>query len=226
MNSKTPVPHPECSTGSKIRFGVLIKGLLRKGLPIGSWRRSDVNCKLLCANVAPWLAFCYYGHEVSCSCWESFQAETTAHRSAAHHFDIQGVVRFCFFLLLSDFRVGRKGSVWCKPVIDRVTLAKTNTKTCMFSFSLSINVIVVRMLQGRRKHCCWGIMLEKEDQTGSNSLELEKTNCHSIFSNVILEECSLLSQGHRSQRLLLPGLQLLLSQSSYFQQASESRTKN
>lgn len=137
MNSKTLVPHTERGTGSKIRFGVLIKGLLRQGLPIGSWRRSDVNCKLLCANVAPWLAFCYYGHEVSCSCREPFKAETTAHRSGGfimlpHSRCGQTLLLTRFWILETDVKFST--SVWCEPAVDRVAFAKPNTKTCMVLF--------------------------------------------------------------------------------------------
>lgn len=41
----------------KIRFDVLIRGLLGEGLPFGSWRQNDGDCKLLhaifCSSVGP-----------------------------------------------------------------------------------------------------------------------------------------------------------------------------
>lgn len=135
MNSKTLDPHTERGTGSKIRFGVLIKGLLRQGLPIGSWRRSDVNCKLLCANVAPWLAFCYYGHEVSCSCREPLKAETTAHWSGGLLLPSrcgQTLLLTCFWILEPDVKC--LTPVWCEPAVDQVPFAKPNTQTWMVLF--------------------------------------------------------------------------------------------
>lgn len=137
MNSETLVPHTERGTGSKIRFGVLIKGLLRQGLPIGSWRRRDVNCKLLCANVAPWLAFCYYGHEVSCSCREPFKAETTARGSGAFIMLLPSrcgrtLLLARFWILEPDVKFST--SVWCEPAVDRVTFAKPNARTCVVLF--------------------------------------------------------------------------------------------
>lgn len=66
--------------------------------------RSDGNCKLLRANIAPWLAFCCNGQEVSCSCQEPFKAETTAHWSGIFEcFCVQDVVRLCFFFYVFGF---------------------------------------------------------------------------------------------------------------------------
>lgn len=159
MNSKTLVPHTERGTGSKIRFGVLIKGLLRQGLPIGSWRRSDVNCKLLCANVAPWLAFCYYGHEVSCSCREPFKAETTAHRSGGfimlpHSRCGQTLLLTRFWILETDVKIFNFSLMWTSSWLSDI---------CQYQDlygSFPAFLLFREMLQGRGKHYCWGIMFE------------------------------------------------------------------
>lgn len=56
----TPVPPATFGTGMKIRFDVLISGLLGEGLPFGSWRQNDGDCKLprtiFCSSVGPLLS--------------------------------------------------------------------------------------------------------------------------------------------------------------------------